>query len=89
MAGKVTDEMVEAATHAFDTEYAFVDLDRLRAALEAVAPLIAEAEREACAKVAETSGCRIQNVADAARNLDLVVAGQLIAAAIRSRSTPE
>jgi hypothetical protein len=53
---EITDEMMDAAGKAYDREYGAEDVcswSSMAAALAAVAPLIAAAEREACAKVAD------------------------------------
>jgi predicted oxidoreductase len=61
---KITDEMIDSALHAYHApeaewpkDWPNSDLEycrgRMRSALKAVAPLIAAAERERCAKVAD------------------------------------
>lgn len=49
----VTDDMVQAALDAYSENEWRTSASAMRAALAAVAPLIAAAERERCAKVAE------------------------------------
>lgn len=57
MTDPITNEMVEAAEKAYHKSFLGAGKrDPLRAALEAVLPLIASQEREACAKIVEQCG---------------------------------
>jgi hypothetical protein len=89
---EITDEMVEAAGQAFAVSVAKPGraapmaweswAPDIRASLSAVAPLIAAAEREACAKEADShwKGMPFGNADEAAMD-----AADAIAAAIRAR----